>query len=323
MLKKTTLAILGLVASGFASAGMYSPAPAPSCTPGDVTVPCEARKWDLGVQALYLQPTYSADKGYELEPLGNFREYRPKWGWAYRLEGSYHFNTGNDITMTLIHYDIDSYRRNFLGATPYSLAPVPFNVKLENKFDQVNLILGQHVDMGAWKKARFYGGLQYAKIRVNERNNYTVVPLALVLSSVTDFKQYRNADFYGIGPVIGVDYSYDLAYGFSVTGNTATSILYGSARHAEGYVLGPLGLVTYPQGKSHRSVVPSVEAKLGLKYAYECENGVLNFEGGYQAINYFGALETRRQVGLIHNGISVSNFGLYGPYLGAKWIGNA
>ena len=317
MLKKTTLAILSLAVSGFASAGTMGPV----CTPGDVTVPCEAKLWDLGAQALYLQPTYSADKGYVVDPAGNLRDSRPSWGWAYRIEGSYHFHTGNDITMTLLHYDIDTQFRNFVEQTAFALAPVAFAANLENKFDQVNIVLGQHTDMGTWKKARFYGGLQYAKIRADERNTSETIPPALFRSGVSSLQQYRTADFWGVGPTFGTDYSYDLVYGFSVTGNTAVSLLYGTARHTSGFVLGPQGLIDFPHSNSRKTVVPSLEAKLGLKYVYPMTNGVLNFEGGYQTLNYFNALESRR-TGIINSRFNASNFGLYGPYLGAKWIGN-
>lgn len=323
MLKNATLAILGLAASGFAFAGMmYSPAPALSCTSGDVTVPCEARKWDIGVQALYLQPTYTAGRGYEFDLVDNIRTAKPKWGWGYRLEGSYHSNTGNDLTMTFIHYDNDSRRIGFTGATPFASTRTPFILALENKFDQVNLVLGQHTDMGIWQKARFYGGLQYAKIRVDTRDHYTTVPLALTLMRVASLDQFRNADFNGIGPVIGTDYSFNLVRGFSLTGNTAISILYGSSRYAEGYKFGPSGIITFPANHSQKTIVPSLEAKLGIKYGCELAQGIFNLEGGYQVINYFNALETRGGQSGFNLGENSSNFGLYGPYFGVKWIGN-
>lgn len=321
MLKKTTLAILSLAVSGFASAGMYSPAPAPSCTPGDVTVPCEAKKWDIGAQALYLQPTYTNGKGYEFNPEHGFNSVRPRWGWGYRIQGSYHFHTGNDITMTFIHYDKNSDRNGYAGEIPFAFAFEPFRLRLENQFDQVNLVLGQHVDMSAWKKVRFYGGLQFGKIRVDTTNQFLVVPPGLVRRSVSSLQRFQNADFEGVGPVVGVDYAYNLFQGFSVTGNAATSLLYGVNRYVSGYISGPSFVVNAIDSHSQRIVVPTMEAKLGLKYTHEWIEGTLNLEGGFQAINYFNALETRRPFG-VTNHIASSDFGLYSPYFGATWVGN-
>ncbi|CDZ76053.1 Legionella pneumophila major outer membrane protein precursor [Legionella massiliensis] len=335
MLKKTTLAIRNLAVSGFASAvavfglsssAVFAGTMGPVCTPGNVTVPCEERKWDLGVQALYLQPTYTTAKGYEsrfvdLRPNFNYKSTQPDWGWGYRIEGSYHFHTGNDITMTLMHYDIDSDIGGFIGSTRFARTSVPYGIHEENKFDQVNLVLGQHVDMGEWKKARFYGGLQYAKIRVDIANNYRAVPTALLAQGVLGFEQYRNSDVDGVGPVVGIDYSYDLVKGFSVTANTASSLLYGTTRYSEGYVFAPSGLIQFHSTRSRKVVVPSLEAKLGLKYVHECAQGTLNIEGGFQALNYFQAFESRGQVGF-GAGTFNNDFGLYGPYFGAKWVGN-
>ncbi|MBA3535241.1 MAG: hypothetical protein H0T84_01310 [Tatlockia sp.] len=318
MLKKITLTI-GLAASGFVSAGMYSTPLAPSCIPADVTVPCEARQWDLGVQALYFQPTYTADKGYERTSLTGYKNTEPKWGWGYRIEGSYHYNTGDDATMTLIHFDSTTNRGGFSGLTSFSSTRLPYSLGLSNKFDQVNLVLGQRVDMGVWKKARFYGGLQYAKIRVEQRRIYSVVPAALLQQRATGVEQYHNGEVYGVGPVLGIDYSYNLVHGFSVTANTATSLVYGTSRFAEGFIIAPTGLVRFNDSLSHKIVVPSFEVKLGLNYVHEWFQGALNLEGGFQALNYFNVFKSREQ---INTHPSTTNFGLYGPYFGAKWVGN-
>src|SRR3989338_274579 len=150
MLKKTTMAVLGLSISGMAAAGMYSAPPAPTCVPGDVTVPCEAKLWDLGIQALYLRPVLDADRAYEsLSNDGHhYNNLDTDWDWGFRLEGSYHFSTGNDITMNWSHYDNDQYHDGFNGtlAIPgFSVLPfADYAVQSQNKFDQVNLVFGQH-----------------------------------------------------------------------------------------------------------------------------------------------------------------------------------
>lgn len=323
MFKKTTLAIFGLATCGFASAGMYAPAPAPTCTPGDVTVPCEAKKWDLGVQALYLQPVYSANRGYEYDAARHYSKAEPKWDWGYRLEGSYHFNTGNDITMTWMHYNAKTERATYSALVPMTESYLPFEAELDNKFDQVNLVLGQHTDMGLVKNARFYGGLQYARIRFDSNNEFNLSPQPALMAAApfTGINQYRNSVFYGVGPVIGVDYSYDLTSNFSITANSATSILVGNRRYSHGYVLAPTGVVLFGLSNIHQVVVPSMEAKLGVNYAAELAQGTFNIEAGYQAVNYFNVFETRDSAGF--QGVqSSSNFGLYGPYLGVKWVAN-
>ncbi|WED43024.1 Lpg1974 family pore-forming outer membrane protein [Legionella cardiaca] len=314
MLKKTTLAILCMATSSFVSAGTMGPA----CVPGDVTVPCEAKKWDIGAQALYLQPIYSAQRGYEYRPNSNVKGIDDDWAWGYRLEGSYHFNTGNDITMTWVHFDSeDSRQSGFAGVTPFTgLLEVPFDITFNDRFDQVNLVMGQHVDMGLLKNARFYAGLQYARIRIDTDYIYALTLPGVAPAGVV---QDRDTDFNGVGPVIGIDYSYDLAHGFSVTANGAASVLYGTTRLNDSFVFAPNGLVPVSIYASKKAVVPGVQAKLGLNYACELTQGVLNIEGGYQVIDYFDALQTRD---ICCGRLKNSDFGLYGPYLGAKWVGN-
>lgn len=325
MLKKTTLAILGMGVSSMVTAGMYATPPAPTCTPGDVTVPCEAKMWDLGVQALYLRPIFDADKGYNIANINQYREVDNDWGWGYRLEGSYHFSTGSDITMTWVHYDVDSNNGQYAGSFPAGqfLVNANYNLSTSNKFDQVNLVMGQHVDMGLLKNARFYGGLQYANIRSNGQLAYTVVSPAIQNLTRGVFGT-EDTDFNGVGPVIGIDYSYDLTQNFSITANTAASILYGSARFSSGTSFG-VGLVPVSLYAGKKAIVPSLEAKLGANYAYAMAQGILNIEAGYQALNYFNALENFNPQALIlpGTGMRSNDFGLYGPYFGLKWLGNA
>ncbi|KTD14006.1 Lpg1974 family pore-forming outer membrane protein [Legionella israelensis] len=321
MLRKTILTALGLAASSFALAGMPG---SKACLQGNVTVPCETKKWDIGVQALYLKSAFDADYVYGLAQNGFYRDADNDWDWAFRLEGSYHFSTGNDITMTWIHYDTGDHHGGFNGLIPlnesFIALNIPYVLRIDNQFDQVNLVMGQHTDVGLFKNIRFYGGLQYADIRVDASNNFLITPTLLVAAGVRAVRQYHNTDFNGVGPVIGIDYAYNLTDGFSVTANSAMSILYGTGRFSDGYLFSN-DLIPVANYGSKKMVVPSLEAKLGVNYAFSMAEGVLNLEAGYQAVNYFNALQTR---GLNATGTPTnSDYGLYGPYLGAKWVGYA
>lgn len=330
MLKKLTLAVIGLAVSGAASAGMYSTPPAPSCTPGDVTVPCELDQWNLGVRALYLKPLYSNEAGYRnvfrSSTLSVPRDIDSDWGWGYRLEGSYHFSTGSDITMDWTHYDTEDNHFGYVGTVVLpgiGASNQLYRLFIENKFDQVNLVMGQHVDMGLLKDARFYGGMQYANIRVNATNYYVGLPTAIA-TATSGVRDPSYTDFNGVGPTFGIDYAYEVTPGLSITANTATSILYGTTRLNRSTVFGN-GLVLRNNYASRKAIVPSFEAKLGANYAYPMALGVLNLEGGYQAVNYFHPLQSIQEPGFDSplRTIVNTNFGLYGPYLGLKWVGNA
>lgn len=324
MLKKTTLAVLGLAVSGFASAGTMGPV----CTPGNVTVPCETKQWDLGVQALYMKVIETADRAYEhnIIPFNGYGESKNDWDWGYRLEGSYHFNTGNDVTVTWMHYKSDTTQAGFRGLIPFSplLAPLftSYTAARENQLDQVNLVMGQHADFGLVKKMRFYGGLQYANIRSDITRLYDQSPVQLVPSGITSVSKHDDSDFKGVGPVVGIDYSYNLTNEFSVTANGAGSILYGTSRLSNGYVGAPTTVVLSSLYGSKKVMVPSLEAKLGLNYAYGMAQGVLNLEGGYQVVNYFNALQSAGINTPVNNVITSTDFGLYGPYVGLKYVGN-
>ena len=321
---KLCLAVLGLSLSGVGYTGMYAPPPAPTCTPGDVTVPCEEKKWDLRVRGLILRSLYDADAAYSTVNVNNFAPYVEvdnEWGWGYRIDGSYHYRTGSDITMNWTHYDKDYGRAglqnqfNPTPANPQAVANVTYTVQGNNTFDQVNLIFGQHVDMGLLKNARFYAGVQYARIRA-EANSYFVYPLV-----PNNYRRYLFSDAKGWGAVAGIDYSYDITPSFSILANGAASVLYGNSRYSQSFIVLPASLVTYAGYATQRVTLPSLEAQLGLNYSHEIAMGTLSAEVGYQALNYFNALQTRGTTGL--GVLTNTDFGLYGPYIGLHWLGHA
>ena len=326
MLKKTTIAVLGLVASGYAAAGSMGPV----CAPGNVTVPCEARAWELGAEALYMRPIYSAQKSLQFVPSlpvgtvsSEVADVRDKWSWGFRVMGSFYFNTGNDVTVNWTHLNSKADFNNMVAplAIPTgSIAEVPADYVSRDQFDQANIVLGQHVDVSVRKKMRFFGGMQYANIQSNATNflNYPLIPV-LFGSTVSVFD---NTDFKGIGPVAGIDYSYALFNGLSVTANGTGSLLVGTSRYHEGFVVDDLNAIYAQVYARKKSIVPSLEAKLGLSYAHDFWQGTVNIDAGYQVINYFNALATQ-EFQQPNAPVHAVNYGLFGPYFGLKYVGNA
>jgi hypothetical protein len=317
MLQKT-ISILLMVVNGIAIAGTMGSA----CALGASTVPCEANKWELGIQALFLKPVYGYALGYAQTTTSiAVQKIQPDWGWGYRLLGAYHFNTGNDISLNWSHYDVDGRLGGYTGQylqLPTGVVSANYGLFLSNKYDQINLVMGQKVNLSQVKSAHFYAGLQFADLRMDASNTYSVAP-AFISATGGGAKDLNSTDFNGVGPVIGVDYAYNLSQSLSITANTAGSLLYGTSRYnfATSYAN---GLVVSALYGTRKIIVPGLEAKLGANYAYELAQGMLNVEGGYQVINYFDALQGRP---LTTGNVVNSDFGLFGPYLGVKWIANA
>jgi hypothetical protein len=324
MLKKTTIAVLGLAASGLATAGTMGPA----CVPESVTVPCAAQLWDLGAEALYFRSMFGAQKTYQLkfDPTTaslapRIKDVRNDWDWGYRLTGSYHFNTGNDVTVNWTHFHSNARAANILTLIAGTDLLMPSDFVGKDRFDQVNIVMGQHVDLGMRDHMRFYAGMQYANIQAMAQTFITNPAIVAAVGSPLNL--FDNTDYKGFGPSIGIDYSYDIYNGLSLTANGSGSILYGTSRYHEGLVVTDFNLIEAQVYARKKAVVPSLEAKLGLNYAYNFAQGTVNINAGYQAINYFSVLTTQPFQMLTNLDFASVNYGLFGPYFGLKYVGNA
>ncbi|WP_028388953.1 Lpg1974 family pore-forming outer membrane protein [Legionella fairfieldensis] len=312
-LKKTAVAVLAL-----GSSAVFAGTMGPVCTPGNVTVPCERTAWDFGAQALYLQTTLSnGDRffgfGDVTAPAGlrNFGD--NNWAWGFQIEGSYHFQTGNDFNVNWYHLTSSGSDRSFDGFYSFNQRP---------RWDAVNFELGQHVDFSEWSTIRFHGGAQYGRIGHHHRHYY-----------LGALARRDRSTFNGFGPRIGADLGYQLGNGLSVYAKGATALLVGSNRIDYSSDLYPIDPVFDPnyypsRDRSRSTVVPELEGKLGAKYTYAMAQGDITLDAGYMWVNYFNAQRSVNPVFLGGSATPVavdvreSNFGINGPYLGLKWVGN-
>lgn len=324
MLKKTTIALFITAASTIATAGSMGPV----CKPGAVTVPCETKQWSFAVDALYLKPMFNKDLAYTaIAPTNTallqsnaYRSLDADWDLGYRLQAAYYFSTGADLSLDWSHFDASSNLgyATTMPVTRLSGASLAGTLNADNLFDQVNLVMGQHVDLGLVKDAHFFGGLQYANLA---HNTQLALPNNRISDSAFASSYYNNSQFEGFGPVLGVDYAYNLVQGLSLTAKTSASMIYGSTRSSAGLqVLSSGSPIMFSTAyASSKSVIAGLEGKLGANYAFTTQNGVLNLEGGYQVMDYLNALTTVNLAGQFGQ----SDYALSGPYLGLKWLANA
>lgn len=314
-LKKTAVAVLAL-----ASSTVFAGTMGPVCSAVNVTVPCETTAWDFGADALYLQPVISGgDYNYVgFDSTGRYIDYTNKWGWGFKIEGSYHFNTGNDTNLNWYHLGKSS-TRNFL--TDYTLFGVTETIttgsaSIDPRWDAVNLEFGQHVDFGENKAVRFHGGVEYARIA----NSTTITTTGTIGASAVTNTFTRKPTYNGFGPRLGADMGYDWGNGLGVYANGAAAVLVGSSKLSSSVTDSLVG--TFSSSASKTTLVPELEAKLGIKYDYAMAQGDLTLDLGWMWVNYFNAVQGISISRTVRNNISDADFGVQGLYFGLKWLGN-
>ena len=336
--KKTAVAVLA-ISSGAAFAGTMGPV----CSAVNVTVPCENTAWDIGGKALYFQPSLDgnrlASENSFYSPIGTGNTTfgkNPQYAWGFFLEGSYHFNTGNDLNLNWYHIN-KSNHRTFDTVGPISngivdiitdviagpgseigVVGAPASVSVSPHWDAVNLEFGQHVDFGEFKSIRFHGGAQYARLtgKTSVNGDFTLTQAGVPVFGPIDFAFAAAPTYNGFGPRVGADLAYDWDNGLGIYATAASALLAGSSKYSNSFTsFNPPG---FSASGSKTLVVPELEGKLGIDYTYALAQGDLTLDAGWMWINYFNVLQNDGLINPTTNG----NFGLQGVYFGLKWLGN-
>ena len=242
MFKKTAIAALVLGFSGAASAALYAPAPAPACAAGNVTVPCERSAWDLGLDLLYIKT--------DLSSASIVPGFKARYGWGFNLEGSYHYGTGNDATVSWAHYNRGT--------------GVNLGTMFRSSFDWVNLEMAQQVDVSEVVSLRFHGGVHWVSALDNSQGGPTTVG-----------SSFR---FNGFGPRAGVKATYDLSNGFAVYGDTSVGMAIGKAKARTNGVT-PGGAVV--AGNTFYGSVFTHIHNVGVQYTHAMAQGDLTARLGW------------------------------------------
>ncbi|WP_133130596.1 Lpg1974 family pore-forming outer membrane protein [Legionella yabuuchiae] len=348
--KKTAAAVVVFTAGAAYAGGMGA-----MCNAENVTVPCEQSGWAVGVQALYLKPSYSGSLNVigsrvlstTTGPYGLFAPEivtadvtnEPDFNWGFKLEASYLFLTGNDLTLNWYHLASQTTTTNIANGISPSLRELPWvnhhasetiQFSIEPQWDAVNLEFGQHADFGPFKNIRFHGGLQYTEIDTDIVRSGTVTVWTNQARTITGTATYtvnHSLEYSGIGPRIGTDLAYDMEYGFGVYAKGAASMLWGKNKFSrtatdtvDAIALTEdfLSFVTSISDSGNRTMlIPELELKAGLTYDCNLGEGNLGVDLGYMFVNYFHALRDSTR----YTDVLDSDFAIHGPYIGVKWVG--
>jgi hypothetical protein len=300
--------------------------------------------------ALFLQPSSSnLYFAAEADPLPIER---PDWK-IHEVHPSYHFgfdvgiagifhSSNSTLSLNWEHFHtLDSHSKtvapeNMLGPF-FEIGPdaSPYKKARGHSFfcfDEVDLDYGVFVDFGSRLRTDLYAGVSFAKIRQTQHVKFES-------NDGNTARTIRpHSRFWGVGPQIGVDFSYRIIKGFNLIGSGVGSIYVGMMENFTRYKSGsPVFMMAgfeVPNKQrttvSDRSqVVPGLEGKLGLSYVYTFKrHWMIALKAGYQAQIYLNAIQSTDIASQVNvppvpasGGVYVrtftrtlSNFALAGPF---------
>lgn len=82
------------------------------CDSSDVKTPCSSNSWQIGGQALYLQPTTSLSQSTIAitDAHDKMPNYRESWDWGFRFEAAYQYHQASDLNINWSHLDSSSQK---------------------------------------------------------------------------------------------------------------------------------------------------------------------------------------------------------------------
>jgi len=351
-LKKTVVMAL-VFGSGVAVAGTMGAV----CSVNNVTFPC-APAWGIALQALYLQPIYSmgsltqssnvtdsivdasgSNPNLATSSVGTYNSANLNWDFGFKLEGVYRLQSRNDLNLNWYHFKnstnktlingtngvVDSYWDNIFDNINNVNFYGDVATQFKSQWDAVNLEFGHPMNIGASTALRLHGGFQYVNLHTATTNTVVANDMAVAAGVFDDYTGSANLmRYYGFGPRLGTDLRYVWHNGLSLYANGAGALLFGAYKYNTSVVGTSIftgSSFAYAQSLSNTGVVPELEVKAGASYIYSLAQGDLIIDAGWMWVNYFNIQQmTGVSTGTFYN--TETDFGVQGPYLGLKWVGN-
>lgn len=203
---------------------------------------------------------------------------------------------------------------------------------VEDDLMAADLVFGQMFSIGQRVDLHPFAGVRWADIESTNKARYysaLVIPGVTTVNLNNEFRQ--ESRFEGIGPRFGLDASVHVGSGVSVVSAIGTSILIGDLNaHQRNNFYGlpnPPGIFGILANSTNEfrhddeeHVVPEIDARLGLDYAWAySDKTALNLQVGYQAVDYFNAVDLDARDAIAPNTVSnSSDFAYHGPYVRAE-----
>lgn len=341
------LALIGLAIQVLPFAYAHATPKLNGAAPFEINIPSLAPGFEFSGTGYWLQPTAS-NVYYSVlttplpipSPSWRNKAIDHKHSWSYGLVARYIFPcSGNDIRLSWDYLNTTDSNTTVASNTQF-VAPIyevgppggqirAISGRIKFNYDVINLDAGQFVNIGCRHiQLRLFGGLSGVYIKQEFNNVYRDNGPTFVVHEENDSK------YTGVGPRFGVDTTYYLGCGFGVVGHIAGSLYVGKLESDTHFTsvsnaLAALGIPVNHQRISAddtTQVVPSLDAKLGLNYAYQLCNTTLTVEAGYFVASYINAINqfhpssvvTAIELGTVAvatMGQTHSNFGVNGPYI--------
>lgn len=292
------------------------------------TQPCPG-EWALSAEWLYMLSAY--DQPYyafagQTSGDDQRRANDQSWHSAYRLEASYAFcERPCRAHVRWTHFPSYSESASNSGQQRLSVLNPAFaglvtadEVSIRDEFDFYYLeALVDHPLCGCdLLDLRLVGGLQYAHLDLDET-------ITLLNADLTTYRSRR----WGIGPQLGIDFTYCLTQCFTLTGRAQTALLI-SDRTSK---MSNASFTTDVQNTHYWDLMPAVDMRFGVSYTgaldlscFSCCSCLgpmcFDLELGYEVLHYHKGLDRTYFPNSNDPAISfdqLMDFTLHGPYVHA------